>query len=166
MATGKQLSIFNFLRMSSRITTSGMPLKEEIPEIAGLGVESVITLVPEGVGSDLPGEAELVDAAGMRFSRIPVYWESPEIDDFTDFCRIMATNQHQKCHVHCEANMRVSVFMALYRIIVREWTKSAAMTAVAEIWKPNETWQAYIRTILANGAPIHAYLADHTPKKQ
>ena len=144
MHSEERLPIFNFLRLSERITTSGMPLKEEIPFIGDLGGDLIITLVPEGVGSDLPGEAGLVYTAGLRFVRIPVYWEKPGLDNFISFCRIMEENIDQKMHIHCEANMRVSVFMALYRIIVNVWPQEKAMAPVAEIWKPNKTWQAFI----------------------
>ncbi len=142
--------IYNYLRLSPRITTSGMPLEEEIDLIAGLGPATVISLVPEGIGSDLPGEKELVTARGMAFRRIPVIWESPEIDDFGLFLELMATHADQTIHVHCEANMRVSVFMALYRMVEGKWSADRAMPPIGEIWKPNEIWQAFIGKILGH----------------
>ncbi len=150
MQSEDTLSIFNFLRLSKRITTSGMPLKDEIPLIGGLDTDLIITLVPDGIGTDLPGEADLVKAVGLDFVRIPVYWERPHIDNFKDFCRTMAENKDQNIHVHCEANMRVSVFMALFRMIIQDWPKDKAMAPVAEIWKPNNTWQAFIQKVWDN----------------
>ena len=140
--------IYNYLRMSSRITTSGMPRENEIDLIARLGVESVISLVPENVGTDLPGEKERVIARDMTFWRIPVIFKSPEIDDFKLFIKWMAEHSRQKIHVHCEANMRVSVFMALYRIVEEKWSEKDAMTPVDEIWQPNEIWCAFIENVL------------------
>jgi protein tyrosine phosphatase (PTP) superfamily phosphohydrolase (DUF442 family) len=142
--------IYNYLRLSSRITTSGMPQKDEIDLIAGLGVDSVISLVPENVGSDWPGEKDRVTAAGMTFSRIPVIFKSPEIADFKLFQQWMANHATQKIHVHCEVNMRVSVFMALHRMVMENWPESRAMAPIGEIWQPNEIWQDFIKKVLTH----------------
>jgi 4-methyl-5(b-hydroxyethyl)-thiazole monophosphate biosynthesis len=140
--------IYNFLKISDRITTSGMPMKEEIPLIARSGAKAVISLVPKGVGADLRGEKSQVRAAGLFFERLPVDWQSPEVGDFQSFCTIMEEYLDKQIHVHCEANMRVSVFMALYRMIVEGWTREAAMLPVEEIWRPNDTWQAFMQKVL------------------
>ncbi len=140
--------IFNYLKLSDRITTSGMPTEEEIPLIAQSGAEVVVSLVPEGVGTDLRSEPSLVSAASLLFERVPVDFRSPRVDDFESFCRVMEKHDNRRIHVHCEANMRVSVFMALYNMIVEGLPEDTAMSAVEEIWKPNETWQAFIQKVL------------------
>jgi protein tyrosine phosphatase (PTP) superfamily phosphohydrolase (DUF442 family) len=145
---GDHHKIFNYLRLSPRLTTSGMPQFDEIKLIAGLAPNSVISLVPEGVGSDLAGEEDLVTTRGMAFHRIPVIWERPQVDDFRAFRKLMDRLADQVLHVHCEANMRVSVFMALYRMIARSWPRERAMVPIAEIWKPNETWQRFISRVM------------------
>ena len=150
MPSPAEASIYNFLRLTPRITTSGMPQSEELDLIYGLGTEVVITLVPEGVGNDIAGEAELVTQAGLVFERIPVIFKAPSLENFKCFCGLMAQYADRVCHVHCEANMRVSVFMALYRLVVHNWAEGDAMAPVAEIWKPNETWQHFIQTVLEN----------------
>jgi hypothetical protein len=45
--------------------------------------------------------------------------------------------------------MRVSVFMALYRIINLGWDRSVAFSELKKIWEPNETWKAFIDLMLA-----------------
>ncbi len=141
--------IYNYLRLSPRITTSGMPRKSEIDLIAQLGVKSVISLVPENVGIDLPDEKALVTAKDMTFWRIPVVFKSPEINDFKLFKIWMERHGSQKVHIHCEANMRVSVFMTLHRIVVDKWSEKEALAPIDEIWKPDEIWSEFIDTVLS-----------------
>ena len=147
--------LYNYLKISDRITTSGMPTKEEIPLLAQSGAEAVVSLVPEGVGTDLRGEETHVRTIGLDFERLPVEWESPKPGDFHSFCTIMEKYHDKQIHVHCEANMRVSIFMALYRMIVEGWTREAAMAPVEEIWRPNDIWQAFMQKVL-----------DHFPESE
>jgi len=50
---------------------------------------------------------------------------------------------------HCAANMRVSTFLALYRILALGWPRAAALAEMAAIWQPNAQWQAFIEQQLA-----------------
>ncbi len=142
--------IFNYLKVSSRIATAGQPLKHEIPGILENGTEIVISLVPRGVETEVPGEQDLFEQGGLVFERIPVVWEAPKKDDFQKFLDKMAQYREKQLFIHCEANMRVSVFMALYHIIVEGWKVHDAMAGVREIWNPNEIWREFINRILSD----------------
>ena len=41
--------------------------------------------------------------------------------------------------------MRVSVFLALYRILELGWTYTDAMAQVTDVWEPDAVWQAFIQ---------------------
>lgn len=142
--------IYNYLRLSSRIDTAGQPLEDEIPMIIENGTEVVISLVPEGVSDEVPSEQTLFEQNSIVFKRIPVQWESPEKENFQTFLSIMDRYKDKQMFIHCQANMRVSVFMALYHIIVKGWQVQDAMVEVRKIWNPDDIWQAFFEQILSD----------------
>ncbi len=140
--------IFNYLRISHRVETAGQPLKKEIQLIIKSGAEVVISLVPKGVNTEVPEEQQLFEQGGIVFKRIPVEWEAPQKDDFQAFLDKMAEYREKQLFIHCEANMRVSVFMALYHIVEKGWRIPGAMAGIREIWNPNDTWRAFFKETL------------------
>jgi uncharacterized protein (TIGR01244 family) len=140
----KLQSIYNYLPLSSRIATSGQPTADQIQAIAEAGFEVMINLALPSSDNALSNEKELAEALGMHYVHIPVIWEHPTAADLASFLHAMKTHESQRVFVHCAANMRVSVFMALYRVKSLGWSREAAMQAVYKIWQPNEIWNNFI----------------------
>ena len=46
--------------------------------------------------------------------------------------------------VHCAANMRVSAFMFLYRVLYQRTAVADAERDLRAIWEPNEVWSHFI----------------------
>jgi len=46
-------------------------------------------------------------------------------------------------------NFRASVFGFLYQVVYRGMPVEVARSLLTSIWVPNETWEAYIVTVLA-----------------
>lgn len=141
-------AIYHYLPLIPRIATSGQPTADQIEAIAAAGFEVVINLAMPTSDWALPDEKELVETAGMQYVHIPVIWEQPTAADLASFLHTMKLHEDQRVFVHCAANMRVSVFMALYRVRTLGWSREAAMQAVYEIWQPNEIWDTFIDQIL------------------
>jgi protein tyrosine phosphatase (PTP) superfamily phosphohydrolase (DUF442 family) len=137
-------AIYNYLPLSSRIATSGQPTAQQIQAIAEAGFEVVINLALPTSDNALINEKELVETTGMRYVQIPVVWEQPTEANLASFLHAMTMYESQRVFIHCAANMRVSVFMALYRIRSLGWSRDDAMQMVYEIWKPNEIWSRFI----------------------
>ena len=137
-------SIYNFRAISDQIATSGQPTENEIQAIAQAGFEVVINLALTTSDNALPNERELVKSQGMEYIHIPVIWERPTDADLASFLHVMAQQKDHKIFVHCAANMRVSVFMALYRILALGWPREKALQFVHEIWELNEIWSNFI----------------------
>jgi protein tyrosine phosphatase (PTP) superfamily phosphohydrolase (DUF442 family) len=137
-------AIYNYLPLSSRIATSGQPTAQQIRAIAEAGFEVVINLALPTSDNALINEKELVETTGMRYVQIPVVWEQPTEANLASFLHAMTMYESQRVFIHCAANMRVSVFMALYRIRSLGWSRDDAMQMVYEIWKPNEIWSRFI----------------------
>ena len=96
----------------------------------------------------LPDERSSVEALGLTYRQIPVVWEHPTHENLAEFREAMAKYADRRAFVHCVANIRVSVFMALYRVLDLGWDRENAMQSVRSLWKPNDTWQQFIETEL------------------
>ena len=141
-------TIYNFLRLSAKLATSGQPLEEELEYISKAGFEVVINLALSDADYSLADEEGSVTKLGMEYIHIPVIWQSPTSDDLDKFFDVMEKYKNKKLFVHCAANMRVSSFVALYRVIKEGWDYSDAVNDVYKIWNPNEIWSDFIRSEL------------------
>ncbi len=145
--------ITNYLQLTDTIATGGQPSEAEIKSIAQAGFEVVINLGLTGTDYALEDEAGLVERLGMRYIHIPVVWDSPARSDLDQFFEAMDATQDRKRFVHCALNMRVSVFMALYRILRLGWRYERAIEGVHEIWMPEGVWQTFIQNSVGERTP-------------
>jgi uncharacterized protein (TIGR01244 family) len=142
--------ITNYLPLSERLATAGQPTAAQIAEIAAAGYQVVINLALHDGDYALADEAGAVRAAGMEYIHIPVQWERPTRADLLRFFEVMDAHRDERVFVHCAMNMRVSVFVALYRVLRLGWEPARAMQDVARIWQPNETWAGFIEEMSTN----------------
>jgi protein tyrosine phosphatase (PTP) superfamily phosphohydrolase (DUF442 family) len=141
-------TIYNYLRLSERIGTSGQPLPEEFAAIQEDGFDLVVNLLPDA--QELEQEETLVWSLGMEYIQIPVRWDSPEIEDIERFFKVMDDNSTRKVFVHCAANMRVSAFLYLYGVLREGLPAEVAARDMQEIWTPNPIWEDFIHRVIAH----------------
>lgn len=142
--------IYNYIKISDLIATSGQPTKEQFPAIEVSGYEVVVNLaLPESTNA-LPDEKLIVESQGMQYIHIPVLWENPTLENIADFFDVMNANVDKKVFVHCAANMRVSAFVYLYCRIEKGISEEQAAADLYKIWTPNEIWQNFIQSVLDN----------------
>ncbi len=127
--------------------SSGQLSEADILELPSKGVEVVVNLAPPTSSNALPGEAEKVTGQGLAYVQIPVDWERPDPQQFTQFVGVLDTFKGRNIWVHCAKNMRVSAFIYLYRKLVLDESEESASFPMREVWSPNETWQAFISRI-------------------
>jgi protein tyrosine phosphatase (PTP) superfamily phosphohydrolase (DUF442 family) len=132
--------IYNFQWMSEKVATSGQPRRSELDTIAQAGFKVLINLGLHDGDYAISDEKECVELLGLHYIHIPVEWEQPTTEDLNKFLNVMNAYSGQRCFVHCAANKRASVFMALHRIINLGWPRSEAELSIKEIWTPNEIW--------------------------
>ncbi len=142
--------MYNFLSLSDKLLTGGMPTSDQLKSAAEAGVETVINLALFDPQSDLANEGELVKSLGMEYINIPVDWDSPLRQNLEEFMKAMHAREQNKLLVHCRANYRVSAFIALYRILQLEWEPQAAFKDLRRIWNPDEypVWRRFIEESL------------------
>ena len=151
MASSQLSDIYNMLPIADDLGTAGQPTSAQLAAIKAAGYEVVINLATGTTPRDLPNEADVVTAQGMEYIHIPVVWDNPTEADLARFFEAMDATQHKKRFVHCIANMRVSAFVFLDRVLRQGMPLEAARATMSQIWQPNAIWQKFITEALARG---------------
>jgi protein tyrosine phosphatase (PTP) superfamily phosphohydrolase (DUF442 family) len=142
--------IYNFVQISDSVATSGQPTEAQFTSIKAAGYRVVINLAPPGSTNYIPHEREIVAGLGMDYVHIPVIWEKPTQEDFDRFTQKMQIERDKLVFVHCAKNMRVSVFVYLYRRIYENIDEANAQKDLDKIWIPNTIWQDFIERAIAD----------------
>ncbi len=141
--------IYNFVEISDDLSTSGQISYDDIPLLNEAGFEVIVNLAP--ASEERNGlEGFLVVQEGMTYVHIPVSWQDPSPRDLQLFFDVMEANKDRKVFVHCFANMRVSAFVYLYRLLAQNEDQATAQADLAKVWDPFELdqWAAFINTAL------------------
>ncbi|MBM3563433.1 MAG: hypothetical protein FJX16_03880 [Alphaproteobacteria bacterium] len=136
--------IDHWLRIDSRLTTSGQPSESELAEIAALGVRDVINLGLSSHEKALPNEAATVGALGMTYIPIPIDFQHPTEADFQAFSAALAKTGEAPTHIHCISNYRVSALLYRYRRDMLGVDEARARADMMRIWTPNVVWAALV----------------------
>ena len=118
-AAVSKVSIKNFGQMDDRFFRGGQPKQDEYPELAALGITTVIDLQDDPTSY----EKQKVEALGMKYINIPMsdkdYPESAKIDQFLKLVNDPTTG---KFYVHCAGGRhRTGVMGAVYRFNHYNW---------------------------------------------
>ena len=136
-------AIRNFRRIDDQIATGGQPTEAQLRDIAAAGFQSVINLALATSTDALADEPASVRALGLDHLHIPVDFQVPTAEDYARFATAMHEWRGRDVFVHCAANYRVSVFMAIYRVTELGWRREAALAAVRDVWEPDAVWAAF-----------------------
>ena len=118
------IGIDNFGQVSSNYYRGAQPKGGDYASLAALGVKTIIDLTKDGEAR----EANLVQAAGMSFHRIPMTThEPPSKDKVAQFLKLVDDPGHQPVYVHCQGGRhRTGVMTAVYRMTKDRWTADQA----------------------------------------
>jgi uncharacterized protein (TIGR01244 family) len=142
-------SIAAYVPLSELLATAGQPSEAQLGSVAAAGFKVVINLaLHDDPTYSLKDEAATVEALGLQYVHIPVQFSSPQLSDLAAFLSAMEQAGKSKVLVHCRHNKRVPVFVALHRILKLGWNRSAALSAMREVWQPDETWEKFIAQAL------------------
>jgi protein tyrosine phosphatase (PTP) superfamily phosphohydrolase (DUF442 family) len=137
--------IYNFRALDEKVGTAGQPTESQFRAIRDAGFNAVINLALPTSDNAIAVEGSVVTGLGMFYVHIPVDFKSPTDKDFQAFCRVMAAFDDRRVFVHCAANMRVSAFMFLYRVLHKGADLAQAQSDLCAIWEPDEVWSKFIR---------------------
>jgi protein tyrosine phosphatase (PTP) superfamily phosphohydrolase (DUF442 family) len=139
-----------FLSISPTLATSGQPTTEQFADILSEDYSLIINLATSVSSNWNPDEQAIVEGLGMEYVGIPIDWESPTIQEFEDLANLLDANSERKIWVHCAKNMRVSAMIYLYHRLRKGYSEATARRYLEQIWQPNEIWQNFIDTAIAN----------------
>ena len=138
----------NFHAINDRLSTGGHFTENGLETVAGQGVTVVIDLRP----APPEGQKQRLAERGIKWINIPVEWQQPTVADFEEFTAAMQDSAGKKVFVQCQANYRASTMTYLYRVKVEGVAEPEARKDLEAAWQPNDTWGAFIRTVLEEGS--------------
>ena len=137
-------------RLSSEITTSGMPAERNLRDLIPAGVKHVLDLTPEGHSEALPGEEHRLRLLGIGYTRVGVPFGAPTNEHYMAFVRAVE-GLPRPLHVHCVANYRVSAFFYRYHLECG-WNEEEARAVMTRQWAPETSdepsaapWSQFVR---------------------
>lgn len=131
----------NEVEISPRLVTSGQPSAEALGKLKAQGFQAVIYLAPASVPDAVRDEQLIVTRQGITFVNIPVRFDDPTEADFETFAAVLGALGDRKVLVHCQANMRASAMVFLYRTIKLKEEPRTAYEAVTRVWAPEGPWR-------------------------
>ena len=142
-------SIYNYNKISSLWATGGQPDEDELHAIGQAGFEVVINLGLDKAEYSIPEEKNILALYGIKYYHLPVSFQAPQIEHYQEFAKILHSIADKKVFIHCAANKRVSVFIALYQMIEMKLPFQEAQKKIRSIWQPNDVWDNFISFVLA-----------------
>jgi uncharacterized protein (TIGR01244 family) len=139
---------YNFRRVSSRVTTSGVVPAEDLAGLREAGYDLLVNLLPDSSEHATDGESAIVGGQGIDYVHIPVDFAAPRREQLEEFAEVMEANSDKTIHVHCAANYRVSVFYGLYAARKGWWSTEEADRHIGSIWTagPDQVWRDFIES--------------------
>jgi uncharacterized protein (TIGR01244 family) len=141
-----------FRAVSDKLGTAGQPTAKQFEAIRQAGFEAVINLALPTSDNALADEGSIVTKLGMAYVHIPVNFQAPRPEDFQAFSQVMQAFEGRPVFVHCAANMRVSAFVFLDRILHKGIPRAEAKKDLSAIWEPDEVWSRFIENVLSSAA--------------
>lgn len=140
--------IKNFIQIQDQLATAGQPTMYQLESLADAGYQVVINLGLYDTDYALGNEKVWVEQLGMKYIHIPVYFQTPRQNDFIHFLNSVNIQKGKKLFIHCAENKRVSVFVALYRVITGDLSQTDGWNLILEAWEPNLVWESYYYDVL------------------
>jgi len=143
-------SIYKYKLLTEGIATSGQPTEDELGYIYNAGYTVVINLGLHNAEYSVDNEASFFKSKNVKYVHIPVIFDEPKQTELMSFINTLDLYKDSKLFIHCAANKRVSVFVALYRIISLGWPADIAIKELKTVWLPNKIWQSFIEQQLTS----------------
>jgi protein tyrosine/serine phosphatase len=151
------IKIRNFGQVNANYYRGAQPEDRDYPALAALGVRTVIDLQADG---DNVHEAQLVEAAGMTFHRIPMFTRvAPTLEQIAQFMTIVTNPAHQPVYVHCAGGKhRTGVMTAVYRLEHDGWTPDQAYQEMKRYKFGSSNWHPEFKDFVYRYQPLRIYV--------
>ena len=156
VADVSNIKIGNFGQVNANYYRGEQPEDGDYAALAALGIRTVIDLQADG-GND--HEAQLVEAAGMTFHRIPMTTRvAPTLEQIAQFMTIVTNPAHQPVYVHCAGGKhRTGVMTAVYRMEHDGWTADQAYQEMKRYKFGSSMWHPEFKDFVYHYQPLRMY---------
>jgi protein tyrosine phosphatase (PTP) superfamily phosphohydrolase (DUF442 family) len=142
----------NLVQWRVGLASAAQPDKDFLRKLRELGYEVVINLAPPQSHGSFDDEGGIVGSKGLVYVNIPVDFGKPTAEDFRMFTEVMKASRDKQVFVHCQANLRGTSFVFLYRVLHEGATQGEAGAKLGSVWVPDAVWKRFIEeTLVANG---------------
>ena len=139
----------NFVAWREGLSSSAQPAASWLQQVKERGYDIVINLAPPQSMGSIANEGGIVASKGVVYVNIPVEFGAPTAEDFRIFTELMKASAGRKVFVHCQANLRASSFVFLYRVIHENASVNDAIAKLTGVWQPDRVWRTFIDDTLA-----------------
>ena len=124
VAALSSIRIDNFGVVNDAYYRGAQPKGDDYRDLAALGVKTVIDLTKDGRDD----EQGFVEAAGMKFHRIPMKTtDRPSDEAIAEFLSMVNDPANQPVYVHCQGGRhRTGTMTAVYRMTQDHWSATQA----------------------------------------
>jgi tyrosine-protein phosphatase SIW14 len=156
VAAVSNIRIGNFGQVNANYYRGAQPEDGDYAALAALGIRTVIGLQPD---RDNANEAQLVEAAGMTFHRIPMETRvAPTLEQIAEFMTLVIDPAHQPVYVHCSGGKhRTGVMTAVYRMEYDGWTADQAYQEMKRYKFGSSTWHPEFKDFVYHYQPLRIY---------
>ena len=118
------IRIDNFGVINDTYYRGAQPKGDDYRDLAALGIKTVLDLTKDGRDD----EQAFVEAAGMKFHRIPMTTtDRPSEESIAEFLSIVNDPANQPVYVHCQGGRhRTGAMTAVYRMTQDHWSATQA----------------------------------------
>ena len=138
----------NFVEYRKGLSSAAQPAQAWLKTVKDRRFDLVINLAPPQSNGSIETEAALIGKQGITYLNIPVDFSKPTLEDFRFFSEVMKASSKQNVFVHCQANLRASSFVFLYRVIHEGVSVDEAAVALNQVWVPHPAWKQFITEVL------------------
>jgi protein tyrosine phosphatase (PTP) superfamily phosphohydrolase (DUF442 family) len=151
-----------YKRIYPWLHTSGQPTEEQLQGLGEEGIRTVVNLALPSSENAVRDEAAVLAGQGITYLNIPVDFREPRFEEFNLFRNFLSAFTPNPVLVHCALNMRVSVFVYLFRVLEVSGGRvlegagdvsdevSRAEEDMYSVWNPDTVWSGFIRTCLTS----------------
>jgi protein tyrosine phosphatase (PTP) superfamily phosphohydrolase (DUF442 family) len=143
-------NILNYRKNSEMLSTSGQPTESEIKLLKNSGFEAVINIRPDFEMHYEFDEKSEVEKLGLEYFSLPMTFDTLDTSILSMFFKLVEDQKEKKTLIHCHHNIRVSVLLALYRIIKLNWEKEDAYKELSSLMDVNINLQNYFEYHINN----------------
>lgn len=139
----------NFVKWRDGLASSAQPDAKWLAGVKDRGYEVLINLAPPQSHGSIANEGGIVASKGVVYVNIPVDFMAPSAENFRVFSEIMKASAGKSVFVHCQANLRGSSFVFLYRVIHEGIPPEQLTPLLTGVWMPDKVWMKFIHDTLA-----------------